>query len=448
MNFMNFSLHGLWRFFASVKLALFALFVLAATSIFGTIIEQGKAPEFYIDKYGESLAAFLELIGLTNMYSSWWFVALLLLFSVNLVVCSIERLPSVWRMATGSGNEMTPEQVKKMACSFVLKAKAPVKETTEKIEEILVLQGWKKVLIRAVDADSASLVAQRGGWTRLAVYVVHISILIVLLGALIGALFGFKAYIFLPEGRSSDTVFYQGDAEPLPLGFEIYCDQAQKSFYSDGMVSEFRADMRVQDAQRGIAFNKSVIVNDPLSYRGINFYLGDFQPIDEFFVVIGDMQKGTEQAFRVGAEMDISWPDSQVTVRLEEFTRGADGEVLLARVNLNADPDMEPAEVWVRNNDSATIEHAGQEFRVSLEQLTSVLLLVNKDPGVLVVWAGFVLLSVGLYISFFMSHRRIWVCVSATEKGTRVVVGGSSNKNKPGFEKLFNKLSEQVSREL
>jgi cytochrome c biogenesis protein len=85
---------------------------------------------------------------------------------------------------------------------------------------------------------------------------------------------------------------------------------------------------------------------------------------------------------------------------------------------------------------------------VSLEQLTSVLLLVNKDPGVLVVWAGFVLLSVGLYISFFMSHRRIWVCVSAAGKGTRVVIGGSSNKNRPGFEKLFSKLSEQVSREL
>ncbi len=303
-------------------------------------------------------------------------------------------------------------------------------------------------MIKNTDADSSSVVAQSGGWTRLSVYLVHVSILIVLLGALIGALFGFKAYIFLPEGRSSDTVFYQRNAEELPLGFEIYCDQAQKSFYPDGMVSEFRADMRIQDTQRGIAFNKSVIVNDPLSYRGINFYLGDFHPIDEFFVVISDIQKGTEQAFRVGAEMDFPWPDSQVTARLEEFTRGTDGEVLLARVNLSADQDKESTEVWVRNNQAATVEHGGREFRVSLEQLTSVLLLVNKDPGVMVVWVGFILLSVGLYISFFMSHRRVWVCVSATGKGTRIVVGGNSNKNKPGFEKLFNKLSEQVSREL
>lgn len=446
--FMNFSVRGLWLFFASVKLALFTLFVLAATSIFGTFIEQQKAQEFYIDKYGESLAGILEFLSLTNMYSSWWFVALLLLFSVNLVVCSIERLPGVWRMAVGSGSEMTPEQVEKMACSFSLKAKSPVKETTQRIEEILVLQGWKKLLVRNTETDSSSVVAQRGGWTRLAVYVVHVSILIVLLGALIGALFGFKAYIFLPEGRSSDTVFYQRNAEALPLGFEIYCDQAQKSFYPDGMVREFRADMRIQDTQRGIAFNKSVVVNDPLSYRGINFYLGDFHPIDEFFVVISDIQKGTEQAFRVGAEMDFPWPDSQVTARLNEFTRGADGEVLLARVSLSTDQDKESSEVWVRNNQSATVEHAGQEFRVSLEQLTSVLLLVNKDPGVMVVWAGFVLLSIGLYISFFMSHRRIWVCVSATAKGTHVVVGGNSNKNKPGFEKLFSKLSEQVSREL
>jgi len=445
---MKFSLSSLWRFFASVKLTLFTLFTLATASIFGTFIEQEKAPEFYVDKYGESLAGLLELMDLTSMYSSWWFVALLLLFSVNLVVCSIERLPSVWQMVVGPGNEMTPEQLKKLACSFSLTTKKSVAEAVEKIEETLVLRGWKKLQINTTDADLASVSAQRGGWTRLAVYVVHVSILIVLLGALIGALFGFQAYIFLPEGRSSDTVFYQKNREALPLGFVIYCDDAQKSFYPDGMISEFRADMRVQDTQRGVSFDKSVIVNDPLSYRGINFYLGDFHPIDEFIVVVSDMQKGTEQAFRVGAEMDISWPDSQVTARLEEFTRGEDGEVLLAKIIFSTDQDSEPTEVWVRNNNSGTLEHAGQEFRVSLEQLTSVLLLVNKDPGVLIVWAGFILLSVGLYISFFMSHRRIWICFAATGKGTRVVVGGSSNKNRPGFEKLFSELTEQISREL
>lgn len=444
---MKLSLAALWQFFASVKLALFTLFTLSATSIFGTFIEQGKAPEFYLDKYGESLAGFLELISLTNMYSSWWFVALLLLFATNLVVCSIERLPGVWRTVAGSGNDRTPEQLNKMACSFSQTTKKSVDETIEKIKEILAFQGWKKPLIDS-DADSVRVTVQRGGWTRLAVYVVHASILVILAGALIGALFGFQAYIFLPEGRSSDKVFYQGNAEALPLGFEIHCDQAQKSFYTSGNVSEYRADMRIQDTQRGISFSKSVIVNDPLSYRGINFYLGDFHPIDEFFVVITDLGKGTEQAFRVGAEMDFTWPDTVVTARIEEFTRGADGAVLLARMSLSADPSVESTDVWVRNTKSVSIEHAGQKFSVSLQQLTSVLLLVNKDPGVLIVWAGFVLLSIGLYISFFMSHRRIWVCLLATGKGTQVVVGGSSNKNRPGFEKLFSKLNEQVNREL
>jgi cytochrome c biogenesis protein len=341
---------------------------------------------------------------------------------------------------------MSPEQLKKLACCFTATSKNPINQSAESIKKILTEQGWKNPQTSSV-TDTLRVSVQRGTWTRLAVYLVHASVLVILAGALIGTFFGFQGYIFLPEGRSSDRVFYQKDGEPLLLDFQFFCDHAEKKFYPDGMVSEYRADMRVQDSQRGVSFDKSVIVNDPLSYRGINFYLGDFFPIDEFLVVISNHTDNTEQAFRVGPQMDIVWPESVVIARLEDFTRAADNEILLARVNLSADPQEEPAEVWVRNNNTARIDHAGQEFSVSVSQLTTVLFLVNKDPGVWVVWTGFILLCIGLYICFFMSHRRVWVCLSTTAKGTRAVVGGSSNKNKPGFEKVFNKLAEQIKRE-
>ena len=92
--------NSFWEFFASVKLALFCFFTLAFASIVGTIIPQKEQAGFYIQKYGESTAQFFQLLNIPDMYNSWWFVSLLSLFSINLIVCSIDRLPTVWKVAT------------------------------------------------------------------------------------------------------------------------------------------------------------------------------------------------------------------------------------------------------------------------------------------------------------------------------------------------------------
>jgi len=49
--------------------------------------------------------------------------------------------------------------------------------------------------------------AESGRWTRIGVYIVHSSILLLLVGALIGSFFGFKANMQLDEGATSDTAF-------------------------------------------------------------------------------------------------------------------------------------------------------------------------------------------------------------------------------------------------
>ncbi|MDP2757512.1 MAG: cytochrome c biogenesis protein ResB, partial [Desulfurivibrionaceae bacterium] len=87
-----------WRFFASVRLALFSLLILATTSIIGTLIPQKNPPEFYIENFGQRTAQFFQMLDVPNMYNSWWFTSLLLLFSINLNVCTIDRLPNVWKM--------------------------------------------------------------------------------------------------------------------------------------------------------------------------------------------------------------------------------------------------------------------------------------------------------------------------------------------------------------
>jgi cytochrome c biogenesis protein ResB len=102
------------------------------------------------------------------------------------------------------------------------------------------------------------------------VYAVHLSILIIFAGALIGSVFGFKAYVFLPEGKSTSSVFLQGSNEPVPLGFELRCDRFHPlSFTNTGGIIGERVDLTVLDPALATPYQKSILVNDPLTYRGL-----------------------------------------------------------------------------------------------------------------------------------------------------------------------------------
>ncbi len=429
-----------WRFFASVKLALATLITLAVTSIIGTLIKQGQPGTYYIEEYGQGMARLFEQLGFTEMYSAWWFVALLCLFAVNLVVCSIERLPGVWRQMKADNLAIEVRQLESMAASHRLETGLTVSAAAQQIKLIMANSGWKNP--RQLNRDGTTLYAvQKGAWTRLGVYIVHLSILIVLVGAIIGSLFGFQAYVFIPEGTSTSNIYLRKDKQPVALGYALQCDWFEKSFYPNGMIKQYRADLSVIDPERQAPYTKSVVVNDPLSYRGLNFYVGDGFPMDEYFVVIRNQRTLTEQAFRVAPEQDIPWKESTETFRIAQVERDEEGNALRAKISFGAEGSAESSDFWVNNQGTVTLRQQDGEYTFTYRQLYSTLLLVTKDPGVMTVYFGFCLMVLGLAISFFMSHRRLWVHITPRGKSeAQILVSGGSNKNNPGFARRFEEL--------
>jgi len=81
--------------FRSLKLTISLLILLAMLSIVGTVITQNAPDPDYIQRYGMGLYEVLNFFGLFDMYHSWWFSGILLLLVINLVTCSIYRLPGV-----------------------------------------------------------------------------------------------------------------------------------------------------------------------------------------------------------------------------------------------------------------------------------------------------------------------------------------------------------------
>jgi cytochrome c biogenesis protein len=73
-------------------------------------------------------------------------------------------------------------------------------------------------------------------------------------------------------------------------------------------------------------------------------------------------------------------------------------------------------------------------------------LQVTKDPGVWVVYTGFILLCIGPLIAFFGSHRKLWVRVQDRKGQAVVTVAGTSNRNRLGFEREFNGIVEELGK--
>src|SRR4030043_1235889 len=85
-------IHDLFR---SLKLTISLLILLAILSIIGTLITQNATKAEYIQRYGVGLYEVLNFFNIFDMYHSWWFSAILLLLVINLIACSISRLPGV-----------------------------------------------------------------------------------------------------------------------------------------------------------------------------------------------------------------------------------------------------------------------------------------------------------------------------------------------------------------
>ena len=73
-------------------------------------------------------------------------------------------------------------------------------------------------------------------------------------------------------------------------------------------------------------------------------------------------------------------------------------------------------------------------------------LQVTKDPGVLIVYAGFIVMIIGCYITFFMSHQRLCIEIVKNGVNSRIMVAGTANKNKLGMQNRIKKIMKSMGK--
>ncbi len=430
------------QFFSSIQLSLFTFFVLAIASIVGTIIEQNKDAAYYVDRFGPQIAKLFEILDISNMYNSWWFLSLLVLLSINLIVCTFDRLPKVWHMVVMDNLDTPVERLEKMGeRQTFLVANAP-DEAADIAGGILGRFGASKR--RATEGGGMLLFSQKGAWTRLGVYVVHFSVLVIFVGAIIGSIYGHKGGVTIPEGASASQIYEFNTDRPIPLGFQVRCDRFELSYYDNGMPKEYRSDLTVLKDGKAVA-KKSIVVNDPLQYGGFTFYQANYEALNELMVHVESEKSGAKETFLVAPREQAKWPEEKISFGIINIEGGGRGADYRYKVWFE-DSAGEPFTFWLPSSQVGKIERPSGTYTISLKRRFVTGLQVAKDPGVWWVYVGCGAMLLGLLVAFFLSHRRVWVYISREGEATRVLLCGSANKNRLGFEKDFAALVDQFQQ--
>jgi cytochrome c biogenesis protein len=430
----------LWAFFASVQLAILTLCSIALTSIIGTIIPQGESHAFYVTKFGAKTAMFFQILDIPTMYSSWWFYGLLGLLSTNLLICSLDRFPTVWQIITAENLAIPLERIDKMS-SFRRWSLSSKAVNNIDWQATMAACGWHCATKNL--GESLLFFSQKGRWSRVGVYIVHMSILVIFVGAIIGHFFGFKGTVMIPELRSTEKIFANPDSIPIELGFTIRCDSFALEFYDNGMPKEYKSSLTILENGKEI-LHKNIKVNTPLTHKGITFYQSSYQGNQEFLVEITDETTSESRQFSLPFQQQISWDDKNLRFGIINV-ESAGQKALRAKIWFKAGDDPAITQ-WFTNSENGSITSDGKNYTLKAKQLYSTGLQVAKDPGVWIVYAGCGLLLLGLYMAFFLSHKRIWLYQQITATGRSVSLAGSSNKNKLAFVQVFTRLEDCIDQ--
>lgn len=442
--------NALWKFLSSVKLTIVLLILLAIVSILGTLIPQEQGAVEFAKSLTPGMLRFLSILDLFDMYNAPWFRLLIGFLALNLIVCSIDRFPSTWKRFNARPAPDRSKPFENTPVEHCLKVSTNSDETANRVLKLLQSR-YKNVRKETIRGDHF-FYGEKGRFSHFGVYVVHLSVLLILMGGLVGSFLGIEAYVNILEGEKTNRVIITKTMTPLKLDFEVRCDKFSVDFYKTGAPKEFKSILTFLINGKPVQKN-DLLVNHPVEFGGMTFYQASYGTVPGKQVhlsIHSESNKPVLTEMNVKGDTNYPLPGDEGTFKVVDIR--SDIMHLGPAVLVAIQPKKgNPMEFWVFQNQEAVQKKlpapmlasakfnpsAFSPYRFSLKGIKTLYytgLQANKDPGVPIVWAGCFLMVSGLFITFFLSHKRMWVRVLAQGANARIEVAGTTNKNPVGLQ--------------
>lgn len=421
---------------ADLRLAIILLLAIAFFSISGTVIEQGQNLAYYQSNYPEHPALFgfltwkvLLTLGLDHVYRTWWFLSILILFGTSLTACTFTRQFPALKAARHWKFYDEPRQFKKLALSAEFE-----QDFFNSLSPLLEKRRYK------VFQEGDTLYARKGIVGRIGPIVVHASMLLILAGAIVGAMTGFIAQELVPSGNTFKVknIIDAGPfaASQVPKDWSVKVNRFWIDYTPQGGINQFYSDLSVLDNQQHEVDQQTIYVNKPLRYKGVTLYQTDWgiaavqvqlnkSPI--FQIPMAPLETKSNQ--RIWGTWIPLKPD--LSEGISVLAKDLQGTLLIYDVKGQLVSTVRPG---------MTTEVNGVMLKV-IDVIGSTGLQIKADPGIPLVYTGFGLLMLGVVMSY-VSHSQIW----ALQKDGRFYVGGRTNRAQVAFEREVIEILDQLSQ--
>lgn len=444
------------RVLCSVKSAIAILVCFAVLSAIGTLVPQGPLP--HEAETSSTLHAVLNTLQIYNIFHSFWFAALTVLLALNLIFCTWFRLlakPAAGQSDRSVNGDRLAFPAGNTAASFNLST-CYTDETT-RIAGLM--SGRFRRLIRSARENETVFRGEKGLLSIYGVYLIHASILLILLGAVLDAFFSTKGSMQIAEGTTENLLYLDGDPGVRKLDFAVRCDRFTLTLYDTGAPKMYRSDLTFLKDERPVQ-QSAIRVNHPTTFGGLRFYQASYGEIPVAAVRYTRLPGGGKsEALHTTTGQLYPLPGDDAAfevIRMEENFMNM-GPAAKLRVH---SPQRE-MQFWIFQHidtlrqtypdvfDSMPVLNPASfaPYVFTLDGTQSRYytgLQVMREPGAFWVGLGAALMIMGFITVFFCPQRQVWVAVNKTERGTAIRIAGLSRRDPAGLQKQIADIKTDI----
>ena len=300
---------------SSMRFSISLLTVICIASVIGTVVKQREPANNVVNQFGPFWAELFTTVGLTSVYSAWWFLVILAFLVVSTSLCIARNAPRILADLRNYKEHVREQSL----LSFHLHAQGELAEAPDaayaRTAALLAGAGWKAKVQQRRDGDAlrgTMIAARRGASNRLGYIAAHSAIVLVCIGGLLDGdlvvrfqmwLQGktpyagaglirdvadthrlgtgtptFRANLFVPEGARAGTAIIDqpGGVVLQDLPFDVELEKFIVEYYDTGMPRLFASDIVIHDRDTGARTKATVKVNEPAHHRGVAIYQSSF----------------------------------------------------------------------------------------------------------------------------------------------------------------------------
>lgn len=397
-----------------------------------------------------SLVIVLSVIGtLLNknfIFTSWWYISLLLLMVISLFVCSYKRLSYL-------------HKVQKSSNAKILKLKTninilvtPATNFLPKLKEKLAANRF------SISEFDETFIAEKNSFGRWGSFIIHIGIIVMALGIISRVIPGWymNQFIWIKEGESYSIP--QTDYHLKNTRFIL-------KNHENGMPSLYETDVELSDPKSESVLNYPVQVNHPLHFDHMSILQSDYQKIfSELNIKIRDKKR---QISLGDILINLSSPRKEIPLQtpyvlvIDEYFPDLSLDKNNHPVSKSSFPNN-PAFVFqikdintkhlsdkqwfiLSNFTDPSLGHKSN-FAIELNYFKQEYvsgLIIHKDLGKPFVYTGSFITVIGLFIALYFQHKKLWISLAHDE----ILIEARTNRNIEGLRLEIIQITEAINKE-